>query len=131
MFNKISHYTGIIACIALIISCFLPWTHYNSINETFTGFNVKPFPTGTNYGRAGLVMTIMTGLILLLKLTGRTWASRVNLFLAAVLLAYAVRTYIIFTGSLFEGEVETFAGIYLVLIFSAIIMVTAVFPKER
>jgi hypothetical protein len=133
MLPKYFHYTGILACIALIAACFMPWTHYNNINETFTGFHVTRFPTGNYYGRAGLIITVITIIILLLMLTPALWAKRVNLFLCALLLAYTVRTYIIFTSALFEGEVEKQAGIYLIVILSVILMASAVFPhlKEK
>jgi len=106
----------------------MPWTHYNSINETFTGFNVKPFANKVYYGKAGLVITVMTSIILLLMLIPKTVAKRINLFVAAVLVAYAVRTYTIFTSSLFEGEVQRLTGIYLVLILPFVILMCCVFP---
>jgi hypothetical protein len=129
MFSKICHYTGILLCILIILACFLPWVHYNSINETFTGFYVKKFTTDNYYGRAGMIITYFTSVILLLFFIPKIWAKRINLFLSALLFAYCIRTYIIFTGSLFEGEVENRIGIYLILIFSFLIMVCSVFPK--
>ena len=130
MRNKIFHIIGLLACIGIAISCFLPWAHYNSINETFTGVNVKPFTTGNYYGRAGIVILVISGLIFLLMLLPRLWAKRVNLFLAAILIAYCIRTYIIFTSALFEGEVQKLPGIYLIILFAFIIMLSAVFPYE-
>ena len=129
MLSKVSHLIGITACLAIIGACFLPWCHYNNINETFTGFNVTRFSTGNYYGRSGRVITIFSGIILLLMMVKKVWAKRINLFMAALLFAYCIRTYIIFTSALFEGEVEKKAGIYLIIIFSAIIMISAVFPK--
>ncbi len=54
---------------------------------------------------------------------------KVNLLLAALLFAYCIRTYILFTGALFEGEVEKMAGIYLIIVLSFLVLVGAVFPK--
>jgi len=129
MLSRVSHFVGILACVAIIGACFLPWCHYNNINETFTGFNVTRFSTGNYYGRSGRVITIFSSIILLLMMVKKVWAKRINLFMAALLFAYCIRTYIIFTSALFEGEVEKKAGIYLIIIFSAIIMISAVFPK--
>ena len=123
------HYTGILACLLLIATCFMPWTHYNNINETFTGFHVTKFSTGNYYGRAGIVVCVFVAIILFFFLVPRVWAKRANLFLSAVLFAYCIRTYIIFTSALFEGEVEKKAGIYLIIILSCIILVSSVFPK--
>ncbi|MEO6583024.1 MAG: hypothetical protein ABIO05_01800 [Ferruginibacter sp.] len=109
----------------------MPWTFYHSIQQTFTGFHVVPFPAGNYYGKAGIPITILSSIILLLLLTPKLWAKRVNLFLAGLLVAYTIRTYIIFTSALFKGEVEKYAGIYLIIIFSFLIMITSLFPKEQ
>src|SRR5688572_33125803 len=115
MISRIAFYTGIAACIGIIIACFMPWTHYNSINETFTGFRVTKFPSGTTYGKAGYIISTLAVIILILFIIPQNWAKKVNLFFAGFLVAYSIRTYIIFTSSLFKGEVETYAGMYLVL----------------
>ena len=107
----------------------MPWVHYNNINETFTGFHVTKFSTGNYYGRAGIIICVFTAIILLFTLISKVWAKRVNLFLSAVLFAYCIRTYIIFTSALFEGEVEKKTGIYLVVVLSFIILIASVFPK--
>ena len=123
------HYTGIAASLLLIATCFMPWVHYNNINETFTGFHVTKFSTGNYYGRAGLVICFFTALILLFILAPKVWAKRTNLFLSAILFAYCIRTYIIFTSALFEGEVEKKAGIYFIVVLSFLILIASVFPK--
>jgi uncharacterized membrane protein len=124
-------YLGIVACIAIIMACFLPWAYYNNINETFTGFHVTRFVTGNYYGRAGYIISIFSGIILVLSFVPKLWANRTNLFLTALLFAYCIRTYIIFTSSLFEGEVEKRAGIYLVVILSFIMLLASLFPREH
>ena len=128
MLNRIANIAGIISCILIIIACFLPWTHYNSINETFTGFRVSRFAGGNYYGRAGLIITFIAGIILIFSFVPRIWAKRINLFLAALLVAYTIRTYIIFTSAMFEGEVDKKIGIYLIVLLAPIILVSTVFP---
>jgi len=129
MFTRTMAPLGMVACIGMIITCFIPWVHYNSINETFTGFHVTKFATGNYYGRAGIIISVFTAVIFLFMILPRLWAKRVNLFLAALLFAYCLRTYIIFTSALFEGEVEKKAGIYLIIVFSFIMLLGAVFPR--
>lgn len=129
MSPRVMHIIGLLAGIALIGTCFMPWVHYNSINVTFTGFHVTKFAGGIYYGKAGTVITPLTVVILLLMLIPKVWAKRVNLLLAGLLFAYCIRTYIVFTGSLFEGDVDRLAGIYLLLVLSFILLVSAVFPK--
>lgn len=123
------HITGLIACLALIGSCFLPWAYYQQIGETFTGFHVTRFSTGTYYGRAGIFITVLSIIIFVLTLLPRVWGKRVNLFLSALLFAYCIRSYIIFTSSLFENEVHKRPGIYLIIFFSFLVLVSSIFPK--
>lgn len=123
------HLAGLAGCIAIIAACFMPWAHYNNINETFTGFHVIKFTTGNYYGKAGIPISIFASAIFILMLVPKTLAKRINLFLSALLLAYCIRTYIIFTSALFEGEVDKLPGIYTVVILSIIIFISSLFPK--
>jgi hypothetical protein len=129
--KTILHYTALLTCIALIITCFIPWVHYNSINVTFTGFNVKPFATGVTLGKAGKIITIFTSISFVLTLLPYIASKRANMFVCALLVAYTIRTYVVFTGSLFEDEVVKLLGIYLINVFSLILMVCSIFPKIK
>ncbi len=127
-YKKILHYVAIIAAIALIATCFIPWVHYNNIDVTFNGFNVKRFATGVYYGRAGIIITVLASISLLFTLLPSIVAKRINMFLCALLVAYTLRTYVIFTGSLFDGEVTKLAGIYLIVLLSFVMVTCSVFP---
>jgi len=131
MINRIAQYTGIFACIGIIAACFMPWTYYHNIRETFTGFYVVPFPSGNYYGKAGIPITILASLILIGMFVRKLWAKRINLFLGALLLSYTVRTFIIFTSALFKEEVVSYAGIYLIIIFSVLILICSLFPSQN
>ncbi len=128
--KTISYYAALIGSITLVAVCFMPWVHYNSINTTFSGFNVRRFASGVYYGRAGIIISIFAGLIFLLTLLQKNMSKRINLFATALLLAYTIRTYILFTGSLFDGEVKRLAGIYLIILIPIILLVCAIFPGE-
>ena len=129
MLYKIAFYAGIAGCLLMVASCFMPWIHINSLDWTFNGLNVRPFPNGNNYGKGGRFLLLFSGMILIGMLIPQIWAKRLNLFLAAFLLAFSLRTYVIFTGSLFKNEVIVFPGMYLVLLASFLIMFSAVFSK--
>ena len=129
MFIRILHIVGLLACLALIAACFMPWAYYQQIGETFTGFYVTRFKNGTYYGKAGYFISTLALLIFIGMIIPRLWAKRLNLFLAALLFAYCIRTYIVFTSSLFESEVERKFGIFLLLASSLFILVSAAFPK--
>ena len=127
-YKKNLHYLAIIASLAIIVTCFIPWVHYNNIDVTFTGYNVKRFATGVYYGRAGIIITILAAMSLLFTLMQSVVAKRVNMFLCALLVAYTLRTYVIFTGSLFDGEVTKLFGIYLIVLLSFVMLICSVFP---
>ena len=127
-YKKNLHYLAIIATLGIIVTCFIPWVHYNNIDVTFNGYNVKKFATGVYYGRAGIIITIFAVISLLFTLMQSMVAKRVNMFLCALLFAYTLRTYVIFTGSLFDGEVTKLAGIYLIVFLSFVMVICSVFP---
>jgi hypothetical protein len=94
---KILHWSGVAACILLIISCFLPWAyfadaHIPEAQRTFTGF----FSYQNNYGKPGKMMVTTALIVLTLMFTPRVWAKRINLFLCAILVGYAIKSYILF-----------------------------------
>ncbi len=130
-YKKIVQYIAILSCTGLIATCFIPWVHYNSINTTFNGFNVKEFATGVNYGKAGRIISIFTIVSLLLTLLPFSVPKRINMFVCALLFAYSIRTYVLFTGSLFDGEVIKFAGIYLIVMLSLVLVICSIFPNLK
>lgn len=109
----------------------MPWVYVQSINDTFTGFHVTRFPSGTYYGRAGIFISILTAIIFIFMLIPVLWAKRANLLLAALLFAYSIRTYIIFTSALFENEIVKKPGIYLQMILAFFILVASAFPTTQ
>ena len=112
---KLLSWIGMAACITLIISCFLPWAYYadphipNEADRTFNGF----FSYQGQQGRPGLALTFFSCLILLFMILPRIWAKRVNLFLSAFTVAYAFRTYVLFTSCYYAYCPEKKAGIFI------------------
>mgnify|MGYP000373141824 CR=1 FL=1 len=131
MVARIIRIVGFVSCIALVLNCFMPWVYVQSINDTFTGFHVTRFPSGTYYGRAGIFISILTAIIFIFMLIPVLWAKRANLLLAALLFAYSIRTYIIFTSALFENEIVKKPGIYLQMILAFFILVASAFPTTQ
>jgi hypothetical protein len=127
--KKIIQIIAVFACILLVVLCFTPWVHYNSIDTTFTGYHVTKFNTGVYYGRAGIIITILTSISLACTLLPFIFFKRMNMFVCALLFAYTIRTYVLFTGSLFDGEVVKYLSIYLIMVVSFIILVCSVFPN--
>ena len=94
MIVKYLHWLGIAACITLIITCFLPWVYYADINQNFTGF----YSYQNQYGKPGKLLVVLGSVILIFMLLPRVWAKRANLFICALVVAYAIKTYILFSS---------------------------------
>ena len=127
MFVKILNRAGIAACIVLIVSCFVPWVHYADIDQTFTGF----YSFKNQYGKPGKFLVGAGVIVLTCMLVPKVMAKRINLFLSALTLAYAVKTYILITSCYNNYCPEKLPGIYIMLIAAALMMVAAVFPNMK
>ena len=133
MAPKILQWIGITACILLIVSCFLPWAYYldasiaNEAERTFTGF----FSYQNNYGRPGKLLTLISIIALTFMLLPKLWAKRANLFVCALGVGYAVKTYVLYTSCYNAYCPEKKFGIYLMLTSTIIMLVAAAFPHFK
>lgn len=127
MNSKIFYWTGIAACIVLMVSCFIPWTYHADVNKTFTAF----FSEQNQYGKPGKFLIFFGVIILVLMLLPKVWAKRTNLFLTAFLLAYGIKTYILFTSCYNAYCPEKKIGIYIMLFSTAFMMLGAIFPNMK
>ena len=130
MLPKILHYTGLAACVVLIAACFMPWTYYadahivDEAKRTFTGF----YSYGNNYGRPGKFLVTIAVIVLLLMLLPKIWAKRTNLFVCALGVGYAFKSYILFTSCYNAYCPEKKTGIFLMLAATIIMLVASAFP---
>ena len=108
----------------LVIACFLPWTFHPDLNKTFNGF----FSEGDNYGKPGKTFIVLTVLAVIFYLVPKVWAKRWNLLITALTLAYAIKSFILFSGCYRGICPEKKMGLWLMLIASAIMIAMAVFP---
>jgi hypothetical protein len=127
MFVKYLHRIGIAACLMLIISCFLPWVYYADINQTFSGF----YSYNNEYGRPGKFLVFFGVLILTFMLLPKVWAKRANLFICALTLAYAIKTFILF-GSCYNNYCpQKLFSLYLVVGCTVIMLIASGFPDLK
>jgi hypothetical protein len=124
---KFTKWIGLAAGIALIIVCFLPWTYHADVQKSFTGF----FSQNNAYGRPGKFLIFFSVLSILLILVPRIWAKRTNLFVTGIMLAYAIKTYILYTSCYNAYCPEKKAGIYLVVALSLVQFVMSLFPDMK
>ncbi len=124
---KYSQSFGVFAAVVLVASCTLNWTWYHDLQEHFTGF----YSAGNNYGKPGRVFLFMAAVATIFFLLKRVWAKRWNLLVCGLIVAYAVKTFILYT-SCYRGICpEKQAGIWIMLAAAIMMMVAAVLPDLK
>ena len=121
---KYSKWIGTAACVLLIVTCFIPWTYHDDVHKNFTGF----YSQNNTYGKPGNFFVFFSLLSLVLILLRKVWAQRMLLFVSGVMLAYAIKTYILYTSCYNAYCPDKKAGIILMLSLSVIIFVVSLFP---
>ncbi|MFT3681119.1 MAG: hypothetical protein QM791_12645 [Ferruginibacter sp.] len=127
MLSKVLHYTGLAACIALVIACFLPWAYFADINQTFTGF----YSYKNEYGRPGKFLTFVAVAVFIQMLLPKVWAKRVNLFLCALGLGYAIKTYILFSSCYNAYCPEQKPALFIMLVSAILMLAASIFPDMK
>lgn len=122
---KYSQLIGILAALALIATCFFPWSYIVSRDITVTGMDA----TGTNFGKPGLMNIIVSSISILLFATPRIWTKRTNIFFGIFNLGWSIRNFIIVSGCLMGECPEKKPALYLLLVFSVIMMLMTFLPK--
>jgi hypothetical protein len=118
---RYSQWIGIAAVLLLIGVCYLPWAYYPDLQKEFTGF----FSEGNAYGRPGKVFLVLGIVQILLFLIPRIWAKRVNLLVSAVTIAFAFKSFILYTACYRGICPEKRAGVFLMLAAPVVILVAA------
>ena len=123
---KYSNFLGFAAAILLIISSFLPWTYHPDLEKTFTGF----FSQDNIYGKPGKVFIFFSTIAIIFFLIPRVWAKRWNLLVAALTVAYAIKSFILFSGC-YRGTCPIIrAGLWLMLGSAIVMMIMALIPRD-
>jgi hypothetical protein len=124
---KYSKWIGIGAALLLICVCFMPWTYHADVGKNFTGF----FSEKNAYGKPGKFFVIFASAYIVLALTNKVWAMRVTLFFAAFMVAYAVKSYILYTSCYNAYCPEKKAGIFLLVFCSLVLLVASLLPDIK
>jgi hypothetical protein len=124
---KYSTGIGIIAALTLIVACFLPWTYHPDLGKTFTGF----FSEHNVYGKPGKVFLFFAAVAILLFIIPRIWAKRLNMLITVLAFAFAVKSYMLFTSCYGGTCPDKKAGIFLILVSTAIMVIAGVLPDLK
>lgn len=118
---------GVLACVLLAISCFLPWAFYADINKSFNGF----FSEQNIYGKPGKVFIFIAVSSVILILIDKIWAKRTLIFLSAINIAYFIKTYVLFTTCYATLCPQKEYGLYLLMASSILLMAVTIFPNVK
>lgn len=124
---KYSQWIGILAALLLVVACFIPWTYHPDVQKNFTGF----FSENNVYGKPGktfIALGLVAGIFFLVP---RVWAKRWNLLVCAIIVAIAIRCFIVFSGCYRGFCPEKKFGLWLMLASAILMMAMAVFPDTK
>jgi len=124
---KFSQWIGIVSAIALIISGFMNWTWYSDIHKFFTGF----YSENNIYGKPGKIFLYFCSVAIIFFAVPRIWAKRWNLLVCTIILAFAIRTFILYTAC-YQGVCpEKQAGIWLMMSSAVVVFLCALLPDLK
>jgi hypothetical protein len=122
---KYSNYIGIAAAVALIITCFFPWSYIPAIHSTLTGLHTPH----TNYGRPGLMNIVFSLAAIVCFLLPVVGAKRANLFFCALNLAWTIRNFLLLSACELGECPEKKPALYVLVFLGLIMMVMSLFPR--
>ena len=124
---KFSQWIGILAAIVLIISGFMNWTWYPDIHKYFTGYVSE----NNIYGKPGKIFLYFSSVAILFFAIPRIWAKRWNVFMCTLIVAFAIRTFILYT-SCYSGVCPVKQpGIWIMIASAALILLCALLPDMK
>jgi hypothetical protein len=121
---KYSQWIGIAAAALLVAACYMPWAYFPDLGKEFTGF----FSEQNRYGRPGRILTFFSVAMALLFLIPKVWAKRINMVVAAITIAFAIRSFMLFTACYRGICPEKRIGVFLVLLAATITLAATLLP---
>jgi hypothetical protein len=124
---KYSQWIGIGAALGIIVACFLPWTWHPDLQKYFTGF----FSEQNVYGKPAKFFIGFAIFNIMFFAIPRIWAKRWNLLVSALILAFAIRCFIIYSGCYSTICPDKQPGLWLMLGFAILNLVMAMLPDLK
>ncbi|MBS1665242.1 MAG: hypothetical protein JST68_29625 [Bacteroidetes bacterium] len=122
---KYSQWIGVAAALLLVGACFMPWAYYPDLNKEFTGF----FSELNRYGRPGKILIFFAVIEIVLFLIPKIGAKRANIFVTAMCVAFAIKSFILYAACYRGICPERRIGLWLVLVLSVIGVVASWLPN--
>jgi hypothetical protein len=124
---KYSQLLGLLACIAQVFICFMPWSVVAQQNILITGMNAAV----ETFGRPGLLHIILSLVLSTFFAIQTIWAKRINVVIAAINLAWSFRNFLLMSVC-HGGECpQKKTGIYLLVSVSFFILIMSFLPPIK
>ncbi|HUQ67758.1 MAG TPA: hypothetical protein VM101_16465 [Flavitalea sp.] len=124
---KFSQWIGIVAAVMLILSGFMNWTWYPDIHKYFTGF----YSENNIYGRPGKIFIYLAIAAMIFFAVPKIWAKRWNVLICTIIIAFAIKTFILYT-SCYRGVCPVKQeGIWIMLVSASLILLCALLPDMK
>jgi hypothetical protein len=124
---KHSQTIGILLCIALLYCTTQPLVIIESQHLVITGWKA----VGTNFGQPGKFFAYFGGLSLVLFALPFIWAKRFNMALAAMLIAWSFRNFMVLSACQMGARSEKQWPLYACIIISFGILIMTFLPKIK
>lgn len=110
----------LICVLGIIICCFLPWGYLASADKVLTGFDTKP----TAMGSPAILTIAFAVLAFILHISiRRGWAKKITFVVGALLFAWHMRNWGIFSICEFGECIDIRLGFHLISLFSLVMLV--------
>lgn len=124
---KFSQWIGVLACLTLVVSGFTNWTWYPDLHKYFTGF----FSENNVYGKPGKIFIYLASVAVFFFVVPKIWAKRWNVLVCAIIVAYAVKSFILFTLCYHGVCPVKQPGIWVMLFSAVVILLCALLPDLK
>jgi hypothetical protein len=122
---KHSQTIGLVAALAIIGICFMPWVTIASKDLVISGMNAK----GTDFGTPGKVNLFFSVIMAVFFALPKVWAKRTNVFISALNFSWSIKNYIVLTTCMMGICPEKQLAIIALVAASGICMLMTFFPK--
>ena len=124
---KYSNYIGIFAGAVMLAVAFMPWVYISSIQTNVTGFGAVK----TIFGKPALMNAFLMIPHVILFLLPFMWAKRINPFIGAITVAWAIRNFLLLSTCR-NGECpQKQIWLYVYLIAAIVVAVMTVLPDVK
>lgn len=124
---RFSQWIGILACLTLIVSGFTNWAWYPDLHKYFTGF----FTYENRYGKPGKVFIYLTSVAIIFFLIPKIWAKRWNVLVGTIIVAFAIRSFIVFSSCYRATCPVKQPGIWVMLFSAFVVLLCALLPDIK